>query len=378
MKRNNLCYSPTLMREVSTFVYDSTPPWANDPFFRRGYSADDVGRARRSRPPGEVQGEPGVRAGAEVQGRTRGGESQPQARVRRRHPRRLRHRHRSGRALPGLLRAPRTRDDGGLGPHADAGDRRRPPATPPRAGASRARSAPSPPALRPISSCSPATRSTTSRTRARSTPSTSAGGRSRRRRHSRSAHASPDAEQRRHVGHRRAQMGVRRGGERRPVVRARPHADVPAHAGVGAGLQIERGVADVGDARAPRATPVASIARKIEIRRRPPGGHVVAAHDDVGDLAPAEQRRAGASVSARSNPVLSATRTPAARSVGHHVGGARQLGRPSPACRRRSNRAGTARRRARRARAWSGAVGQQLRERQPLGGAAHRLDLARR
>ncbi len=40
MKRNNLCYSPTLMREVSTFVYDSTPPWANDPFFRRGYSAE--------------------------------------------------------------------------------------------------------------------------------------------------------------------------------------------------------------------------------------------------------------------------------------------------------------------------------------------------
>ncbi|MGE0361941.1 MAG: amidohydrolase family protein [Vicinamibacterales bacterium] len=40
MKRNNLCYSPTLMREVSTFVYDSTPPWASDPFFRRGYPAE--------------------------------------------------------------------------------------------------------------------------------------------------------------------------------------------------------------------------------------------------------------------------------------------------------------------------------------------------
>ena len=40
MTRNNLCYSPTLMREVSTFVYDSTPSWVNDPFFRRGYGAD--------------------------------------------------------------------------------------------------------------------------------------------------------------------------------------------------------------------------------------------------------------------------------------------------------------------------------------------------
>ena len=40
MKRGNQCYSPTLMREVSTFVYDSTPSWANDAFFRRGYAAD--------------------------------------------------------------------------------------------------------------------------------------------------------------------------------------------------------------------------------------------------------------------------------------------------------------------------------------------------
>lgn len=40
MKRGNQCYSPTLMREVSTYVYESTPSWANDPFFRRGYGAD--------------------------------------------------------------------------------------------------------------------------------------------------------------------------------------------------------------------------------------------------------------------------------------------------------------------------------------------------
>jgi len=38
MKKNDACYSPTLMREVSTFVYESTPAWANDPFFRRGYA----------------------------------------------------------------------------------------------------------------------------------------------------------------------------------------------------------------------------------------------------------------------------------------------------------------------------------------------------
>ncbi len=50
MTRNNVCYSPTLMREVSTYVYDSTPRWANDPFFRRGYGADlvaDISNANR-------------------------------------------------------------------------------------------------------------------------------------------------------------------------------------------------------------------------------------------------------------------------------------------------------------------------------------------
>lgn len=39
MKKIDACYSPTLMREVSTYVYESTPTWANDPFFRRGYAA---------------------------------------------------------------------------------------------------------------------------------------------------------------------------------------------------------------------------------------------------------------------------------------------------------------------------------------------------
>ena len=40
MKARNACYSPTLMREVSTFVYGSTPEWANDPFFLRGLGAE--------------------------------------------------------------------------------------------------------------------------------------------------------------------------------------------------------------------------------------------------------------------------------------------------------------------------------------------------
>ena len=33
LKDNNVCYCPTLMREVSTYVYESRPEWFDDPFF---------------------------------------------------------------------------------------------------------------------------------------------------------------------------------------------------------------------------------------------------------------------------------------------------------------------------------------------------------
>ena len=33
LKRRNVCYCPTLSREISTFVYESTPSWFSDPLF---------------------------------------------------------------------------------------------------------------------------------------------------------------------------------------------------------------------------------------------------------------------------------------------------------------------------------------------------------
>jgi len=33
LKRRDVCYCPTLMREVSTFTYESTPAWFSDPLF---------------------------------------------------------------------------------------------------------------------------------------------------------------------------------------------------------------------------------------------------------------------------------------------------------------------------------------------------------
>ena len=35
MKARNVCLSPTLMREVSTFVYETRPAFFDDPFFRK-------------------------------------------------------------------------------------------------------------------------------------------------------------------------------------------------------------------------------------------------------------------------------------------------------------------------------------------------------
>lgn len=40
LKTRDACYCPTLTREISTFVYDTTPVWANDPFFVKGVDAD--------------------------------------------------------------------------------------------------------------------------------------------------------------------------------------------------------------------------------------------------------------------------------------------------------------------------------------------------
>src|SRR5262245_22662385 len=39
MKARRACYIPTFTREVSTYVYGSTPPWAKDPFFLKGAGA---------------------------------------------------------------------------------------------------------------------------------------------------------------------------------------------------------------------------------------------------------------------------------------------------------------------------------------------------
>jgi imidazolonepropionase-like amidohydrolase len=40
LKSRDVCYSPTLTREISTFIYDATPTWVDDPFFTKGVEKD--------------------------------------------------------------------------------------------------------------------------------------------------------------------------------------------------------------------------------------------------------------------------------------------------------------------------------------------------
>jgi imidazolonepropionase-like amidohydrolase len=42
LKRRNVCVCPTLMREVSTFVYESTPAWFSDPLFLKRADAQTL------------------------------------------------------------------------------------------------------------------------------------------------------------------------------------------------------------------------------------------------------------------------------------------------------------------------------------------------
>jgi imidazolonepropionase-like amidohydrolase len=46
LKRRSVCVCPTLMREVSTFVYESTPAWFADPFFLQHADAQAVAQLK--------------------------------------------------------------------------------------------------------------------------------------------------------------------------------------------------------------------------------------------------------------------------------------------------------------------------------------------
>jgi imidazolonepropionase-like amidohydrolase len=58
MKKRNVCLSPTLMREVSTFVYESTPPFFSDPLFLKHADAAAVAALREPARQAEMRASP--------------------------------------------------------------------------------------------------------------------------------------------------------------------------------------------------------------------------------------------------------------------------------------------------------------------------------
>ena len=63
LKAREACYSPTLMREVSTFVYGTTPSWAKDPFFLKGAGAAATAELSDPARQAQVQSSPAYKQG---------------------------------------------------------------------------------------------------------------------------------------------------------------------------------------------------------------------------------------------------------------------------------------------------------------------------
>jgi imidazolonepropionase-like amidohydrolase len=63
LKTRDVCYSPTLTREISTFIYDSTPPWVDDPFFTKGVDKDIPAQLKDPKRHEQVRNSNGWKAG---------------------------------------------------------------------------------------------------------------------------------------------------------------------------------------------------------------------------------------------------------------------------------------------------------------------------
>ena len=63
LKARDVCYCPTFTREISTFAYESTPPWVNDPFFTKGVSADIVAQLSDPGRQAQIRANPAAKLG---------------------------------------------------------------------------------------------------------------------------------------------------------------------------------------------------------------------------------------------------------------------------------------------------------------------------
>ncbi len=63
LKSRDVCYSPTFTREISTFIYDATPSWVDDPFFVQGVTPDIVWQLKDPKRQEQIRNSAGWKAG---------------------------------------------------------------------------------------------------------------------------------------------------------------------------------------------------------------------------------------------------------------------------------------------------------------------------
>ena len=63
LKSRDVCYSPTLTREISTFIYDATPAWVDDPFFTKGVTPEIVAQLKDPKRQDQIRNGAGWKAG---------------------------------------------------------------------------------------------------------------------------------------------------------------------------------------------------------------------------------------------------------------------------------------------------------------------------
>ena len=63
LKSREVCYSPTLTREISTFIYDAAPSWVDDPFFTKGVDKDIPAQLKDPKRHEQIRNSAGWKAG---------------------------------------------------------------------------------------------------------------------------------------------------------------------------------------------------------------------------------------------------------------------------------------------------------------------------
>jgi imidazolonepropionase-like amidohydrolase len=63
LKSREVCYSPTLTREISTFIYDTAPSWVDDPFFTKGVDKDIPAQLKDPKRHEQIRNSAGWKAG---------------------------------------------------------------------------------------------------------------------------------------------------------------------------------------------------------------------------------------------------------------------------------------------------------------------------